>query len=85
MIQEMTILLNDEEHIVYITELEMTDKGLKYAFGTTSEGYEDILAPHIENCLKLQINDQVKIYRETRTKNIFVWLFHYFKFLWSKK
>lgn len=82
MLQEMIIVLDEQEHTVYITELEMTEKGLKYAFGTTSEGWEDILAPHIEKCLQLQIDEQIKIYREV---SLWTLIKQFFFAMWSKK
>ncbi|AAT38508.1 head vertex assembly chaperone [Acinetobacter phage 133] len=81
-LQEMTILLDGQEHLVYITELEMTDKGLKYAFGTASEGYEDVLAPHIEKCLQIQVDEQIKIYQEV---SLWSMIKKFLLMLWSKK
>ena len=59
--QEILIKLEDgTDHIVYVTELQISGNGVSYGFSTLSEDRKAELTPHVERVLKLQLDEILK-------------------------
>jgi hypothetical protein len=59
--QEILIKLEDgTDHIVYVTELQISGNGVSYGFSTPSEDRKAELTPHVERVLKLQLDEILK-------------------------
>ncbi|ANM46552.1 head vertex assembly chaperone [Morganella phage vB_MmoM_MP1] len=54
-LQEMVIIIDDEPHLVYIQSLDINNGKVEFTFSTLSDIPRDVLIPHIENCIKAQI------------------------------
>lgn len=56
--QEMVIKIGEEHHIVYITDIIIThDAGIAISYNTLDESKRDELYPHIEKCVRMQIEE----------------------------
>ncbi len=56
--QEILIKLEDgTDHIVYITEIQISGNGVSYGFSTPSEDRKVELTVHVEKILQMQLND----------------------------
>lgn len=69
-IQEILITLEDgSEHIVYITSLDNIEgNGVSVSFSTLSEDRKAELAPHVEKCIKIQIEQALMEHKKKRFK-----------------
>lgn len=69
-IQEMVITLEDSSaHIVYIQSINFDNSKLTVEFSTLSEDRKEELGPHVENCIKIQINEIMN--SSKKRKNLF--------------
>ena len=60
-IQEIVIKLNGQSHLVYVHGLDISPKGeVSIEFSTPSEAHKEELYPHVEACVKQQIQDALK-------------------------
>lgn len=60
-IQEIVILIDNTPHLVYIHSMDIKNGRVEYDYSTLSDLPKDILEPHIEKCIKSQIeNTKVK-------------------------
>lgn len=60
-IQELLILIDNKPHLVYIHSIDIKNGKVEYDYSTLSDLPKDILEPHIEKCIKPQIeNTEVK-------------------------
>ncbi|QQV89432.1 hypothetical protein SJ_14 [Proteus phage SJ_PmiM] len=60
-IQELLILIDNKPHLVYIHSMDIKKGKVEYDYSTLSELPPNILEPHIEKCIKAQIeNTRVK-------------------------
>lgn len=58
--QEMVILLDGENHLIYIHSINIDKKGqITFDFSTPSNDKKDVLIPHIEQCIKAQYQDYI--------------------------
>ena len=73
-IQEILITLEDgEEHIVYVTSLHLDESGqVSLEFSTLDESRKADLAPHVEKCIKIQIQQaHAEIMRKKKRFKLF--------------
>lgn len=71
-IQEIVIKLEDgSSHLVYITGLNIEDGKVSIDWSTPSEDMKEVIGPHVEECIKKQINTQFDTMLEQARKRIF--------------
>lgn len=73
-VQEILITLEDgEEHIVYVTSLDLNERGqVSLEFSTLDESRKADLAPHVEKCIKIQIQQaHAEIMRKKKRFKLF--------------
>ena len=71
-IQEMIIILDGEHHLVYIQKLKISKKGkVEFEFSTADESKKEALIPHIENCIKIQIEEFIKENKTWKLSSLF--------------
>lgn len=69
--QEMVIILDGENHLVYIHEINIDKTGkIEFKFSTPSEDKKEELLPHIEKCIQLQYEDYVVQERDKKWKSL---------------
>lgn len=60
-IQEIVIQLEDgTSHLVYLHSLDINNNEVTIEFSTPSESMKDVLYPHVEACVKSQIQQIIK-------------------------
>ncbi|UPW42404.1 head formation protein [Salmonella phage CF-SP2] len=71
-VQEILITLEDgSQHIVYVTSIDSVDgTGVSVGFSTLSEDRKAELAPHVEKCIKIQI-EQALVERNKKRFKLF--------------
>lgn len=69
-IQEILITLEDgSNHVVYVTSLTAIEGGgVSLEFSTLSEDRKAELTPHVEKCIKMQIEHSLKEKKKNRFK-----------------
>ncbi len=69
-IQEILVTLEDgSNHIVYVTSLNIEDDGrVSLEFSTLDESRKAELVPHVENCVKIQIQQALTTVNKKRFK-----------------
>ena len=71
-IQEMVIKIDDEPQLVFIHKLHInTDGKVEFEFSTPSEKNKDALIPHIENCIKIQIEELTEDSKKWKLSKLF--------------
>lgn len=72
-IQEILLTLEDgSAHMVYITKLDISPSGqVDLEFSTLEQDRKAELAPHVEQCVKIQIQQAMKEYKPKKRFNIF--------------
>ena len=68
-IQEIVIKLNGQSHLVYVHKLNISPSGeVTIEFSTPSEAHKDELYPHVEACVKQQIQSALKTKKKSLWK-----------------
>lgn len=65
--QEIVItLLDGSAHIVYIHSVKILGNSVEVNFSTLSDDRKDELAPHVDECIKMQIYNHLKEYNKRK-------------------